>query len=141
MSRVPNDPGRAAGEEAEVISSDIETIAFRMLLRPGAEKEYRRRHDEIWPDLVAELRAAGIYDYRIFRDPENHCLFAVITRVRKHGMDDLPDKPVVRRWWAMMADLMATEPDLSPKVTALEEVFRLAAPASRPPHTFKVRDL
>ena len=105
---------------------DIETIAFRMQLRPGAEREYRRRHDEIWPALEAELRAAGIHDYRIFRDPENHCLFAVITRARSHRMDELPHKPVMRRWWAMMADLMLTEADLSPRVTALQEMFCLA---------------
>jgi L-rhamnose mutarotase len=118
-----------------VISSDIETVAFRMLLRPGAEKEYRRRHDQIWPDLEAELRAAGIYDYRIFRDPENHCLFAVITRARSHRMDELPHKPVMRRWWAMMADLMVTEVDLSPRVTTLEEVYFLrAAPDPKPPN-------
>jgi L-rhamnose mutarotase len=114
-----------------MISSDIETVAFRMLLRPGTEKEYRRRHDQIWPDLEAELRAAGILDYRIFRDPENHCLFAVITRARNHRMDELPQKPVMRRWWAMMADLMVTEADQAPSVTALEEVFCLrAAPDS-----------
>lgn len=106
-------------------SQDIETIAFRMLLRPGAEQEYRRRHDEIWPELEVELRAAGIHDYRIFHDPENHCLFAVITRAHKHRMDDLPHRPVVRRWWAMMADLMVTEADSAPRVTALEPVFRL----------------
>jgi len=112
-----------------VISHDIETIAFRMLLRPGMEREYRRRHDAIWPDLEAELRAAGIHDYRIFRDPENHCLFAVITRARSHRMDELSDKPVVRRWWAMMADLMITEADLAPRVITLEEMFRLAPAA------------
>jgi L-rhamnose mutarotase len=109
-----------------VISQDSETIAFRMQLRPGAEQEYRRRHDDIWPDLAAELRAAGIHDYRIFLDPENHCLFAVITRARCHRMDELPDKPVLRRWWAIMADLMITEADLSPRVTALKEMFCLA---------------
>jgi L-rhamnose mutarotase len=114
-----------------MISSDIETVAFRMLLRPGTEKEYRRRHDQIWPDLEVELRAAGIHDYRIFRDPENHCLFAVITRARNHRMDELPQKPVMRRWWAMMADLMVTEADQAPSATALEEVFCLrAAPDS-----------
>jgi L-rhamnose mutarotase len=114
-----------------VISPDIETIAFRMLLRPGAEKEYRRRHDEIWSELEAELRAAGIYDYRIFRDPENHCLFAVITRARNHKMDELPNKVVVRRWWAMMAELMIVEADLSPRVTPLEEMFCLGGHPKR----------
>jgi L-rhamnose mutarotase len=117
-----------------MISSDMETVAFRMLLLPGSEKEYRRRHDQIWPDLEVELREAGIHDYRIFRDPENQCLFAVITRTRSHRMEELPDKPVMRRWWAMMADLMVTEADLRPSVTALEEMFRLrAAPDSDPP--------
>jgi L-rhamnose mutarotase len=110
-----------------VISSDTETVAFRMLLRSGAEWEYRRRHDEIWPELAAELRAAGIQDYRIFRDPENHCLFAVITRARSHQMDQLPDKPVMRRWWAMMAELMITNADSSPQVISLEEMFCLRA--------------
>jgi L-rhamnose mutarotase len=101
-----------------------------MLLRPGAEREYRRRHDEIWPDLEAELLAAGIHDYRIFVDPENHCLFAVITRARTHQMDELPNKAVVRRWWAMMADLMITEADSSPHVTNLEEMFCLRTGAA-----------
>ncbi|HWX80819.1 MAG TPA: L-rhamnose mutarotase [Steroidobacteraceae bacterium] len=110
-----------------MISSDTETVAFRMLLRSGAEREYRRRHDEIWPELAAELRAAGIQDYRIFRDPENHCLFAVITRARSHQMDQLPDKPVMRRWWAMMAELMITNADSSPQVISLEEMFCLRA--------------
>lgn len=108
-----------------MISPDTETVAFRMLLRPGAEREYRRRHDELWPELEAELRAAGIHDYRIFRDPENHCLFAVITRARSHHMDQLPDKPVMRRWWAMMADIMVTNADSSPQAIALEEMFCL----------------
>jgi L-rhamnose mutarotase len=107
-----------------------ETIAARMLLRPGAEAEYRRRHDQIWPELVTELKAAGIRDYRIFLDPENHCLFAVITRTTNHRMDDLPRKAVMQRWWAMMADLMVTEPDSSPQLTTLQEMFCLSTGAT-----------
>jgi L-rhamnose mutarotase len=129
MSRVPRHAGGSSPEgNRKVITPDIETIAFRMLLHPGSECEYRRRHAEIWPELVAELHAAGILDYRIFLDPENHCLFAVVTRARSHRMDQLPAQPVVRRWWAMMADLMSTEADLSPRVTSLDEMFCLARP-------------
>jgi len=46
-------------------------------------------------------------------------------------MDELPHKPVVRRWWAMMADLMVTEADLSPQVTDLEEMFCLRRSAAQ----------
>ena len=36
--------------------------AFKMKLKPGTVAEYKKRHDEIWPELSAELRAAGISD-------------------------------------------------------------------------------
>lgn len=106
---------------------DTETIAFRMTLNPGMAEEYQRRHDAIWPELVEALKAAGVLDYRIFLDRETHHLFAVLTRRRGHGMDALPGTDVMRRWWAMMADVMATEADASPATAPLSEVFRLPA--------------
>ena len=38
----------------------MEKYAFKMHLNPGAEAEYKKRHDEIWPDLVALLKEAGV---------------------------------------------------------------------------------
>jgi len=102
-----------------------ETIAFRMTLHAGRAAEYRRRHDAIWPDLVQALKGAGVIDYRIYLDPQNQHLFAVLTRRRDHGMDALPDLPVMRRWWAMMADIMESGPDNAPETVELAEVFRL----------------
>jgi L-rhamnose mutarotase len=102
-----------------------ETIAFRMTLHPGQAPEYRRRHDAIWPELAQALRDAGVIDYRIYLDQATHHLFAVLTRGREHGMDALADAPVMRRWWAMMADIMQTGPDLAPESVTLTEVFRL----------------
>ena len=52
--------------------------AFRMKLKPGKVAEYRRRHDEIWPELAQLLRDAGIYDYSIFLDEATLHLFAVL---------------------------------------------------------------
>ena len=102
-----------------------ETVAFRMRLDPGRADEYRRRHDAIWPELVDALHAAGVVDYRIFLDEETNALFAVLVRRLDHAMDALPAQPVMRRWWAMMADIMQTEADLSPTSRPLAEVFRL----------------
>lgn len=99
--------------------------AFRMQLRPGVAAEYRRRHDAIWPDLVAALKNAGISDYSIHLDPETDALFAVLWRTDDHAMDDLPSLPVMRRWWAHMADLMVTHPDGAPVVVELEPMFHL----------------
>jgi L-rhamnose mutarotase len=103
----------------------MEKYAFKMYLKPGFEKEYQRRHDEIWPELVDLLRDAGISDYSIHLDPETHTLFGVLWRRDGHGMDALPDHLVMRRWWAHMSDIMATNPDGSPKATALTPVFHM----------------
>ena len=37
--------------------------AFKMYLKPGFEKEYQKRHSEIWPELVKLLKANGVSDY------------------------------------------------------------------------------
>lgn len=99
--------------------------AFAMQLKPGNEAEYRRRHDAIWPELKAELRKAGVSDYSIYLDPETLRLFA-IQRLADDATDDvLPQNPIVRRWWDFMKDLMETNPDNSPKVWPLTEMFHM----------------
>jgi len=104
-----------------------ETVAFSMQLNPGCEAEYRRRHDTIWPELKAALLDAGVIDYRIFLEPGSNRLFAVLTRRADHGLDALRDSEVMRRWWAMMADIMQTNPDASPVETALAPMFVLSS--------------
>ncbi len=104
----------------------MEKIAFRMSLTPGQAAEYQRRHDAIWPELTALLKAAGISDYSIFLDTESHSLFAVLSRPVQHGMDALPSHPVMQAWWRHMADIMATNPDGSPAVMPLLPMFHLA---------------
>lgn len=104
----------------------METFAFRMRLNPGMEAEYRRRHDEIWPELVDLLRNAGVSDYSIHLDRETNILFGILRRTEDHRMDSLPDHPVMQRWWAHMADLMECHPGNEPVVSALVPMFHLA---------------
>lgn len=99
--------------------------AFRMFLNPGAEAEYQRRHDALWPELAALLTDSGVSDYSIYLDREHHVLFAVLRRTAHHAMDRLPDHPVMRRWWAHMADLMRCHPDGAPVVEPLPCLFHL----------------
>ena len=102
-----------------------QALAFRMKLKPGAATEYRRRHDQLWPDLAAALREAGIYDYSIFLDEETRHLFAVLKLRPDHKRDQLPGNPVMRRWWLYMADLMETGPDQRPREWPLLPMFSL----------------
>lgn len=101
----------------------MEKYAFKMQLNPCMEAEYKRRHDAIWPELVALLKDAGVSDYSIHLDTDTGILFGVLWRKDAHRMDDLPDHPVMQRWWAHMADLMETNPDASPVATPLRPMF------------------
>ena len=103
----------------------MEKYAFKMQLHPGMEEEYRRRHDEIWPELVNLLRGAGVRDYSIHLDRETGILFGVLWRREDHGMAALPTHPVMRRWWAHMADIMVTKPDNEPVAVPLVPVFHM----------------
>ncbi len=100
-------------------------VAFRMQLKPGFEAEYQRRHDELWPELRAVLTAAGIVEYRIFLDPDTRALFAYQRLAPGADTSVLPGLPIVKRWWAYMADLMAVHPDNEPVAVTCPQVFSL----------------
>lgn len=103
----------------------MEKVAFVMTLLPGNEAEYKKRHDEIWPELVLALKAAGVSDYSIFFESESNKLFAVLKRASNHKMDQLPLSPIVKKWWAFMADIMETHPDNEPLSTPITQVFHM----------------
>jgi L-rhamnose mutarotase len=103
----------------------METVAFRMTLKPGMRDEYERRHREIWPELADALRAAGIRDYWIFLDEASGHLFATYKRTDRHTTGALPRLPVMRKWWDHMAELMDTQADNAPVAVPLAPVFHL----------------
>lgn len=102
-----------------------ERYVFRMTLHPGQTDEYKRRHDAIWPELVALLQDAGISDYSIHLDEDTGHLIGVLTRTDEHKMDTLPDHPVMQKWWAHMADIMQTTPDNAPVAVPLKPLFHM----------------
>ncbi len=45
----------------------MERVAFYLRIFPGTEAEYDRRHAEVWPELVDEIRESGIRKLHRFR--------------------------------------------------------------------------
>ena len=56
-------------------------------------------------------------------DEETNTLFGVLWRKPDHTMDDLPAHPVMKKWWAYMADIMETHADNKPVAVVLPPVF------------------
>lgn len=100
-------------------------IASKMKLFKGYEEEYKRRHNELWPELAELLKNAGIKEYYIFLDEPTLTLFAILKTDNKEKVDQLPSHPVMKKWWNYMKDIMETNPDESPVNIPLQQVFDL----------------
>jgi L-rhamnose mutarotase len=96
-----------------------------MHLFPGKQEEYKRRHDQLWPELKDLLKATGIREYSIFLDEKTNHLFGVLSIDDSLQLDELPKHPVMKKWWAYMGDIMESNPDNSPVSIPLKEVFYL----------------
>jgi L-rhamnose mutarotase len=100
--------------------------AFVMSVHHGAEAEYERRHNPIWPELERVLRTHGVNSYSIFVHPETRQLFAYVEVEDEAQWRSIADTSVCRRWWKSMAELMPHHGDGSPCSIDLKEVFHVA---------------
>ncbi len=94
-----------------------------MKMYPGFKEEYRKRHSEIWPELVTMLKNEGVCNYSIFLDEETNILFGYQEQTGESSSQDLGTTEIVMKWWKYMADIMETNPDNSPVTIPLEQVF------------------
>ena len=103
----------------------MKRVAFKMYLNEGQKAAYKKRHDEIWPELSKALSKAGVSDYSIYLDEETLTLFAIQKLSQDNTADDLPNTEIVKKWWDYMADIMDVNPDNSPVCIPLKEVFHM----------------
>ena len=65
--------------------------AWILEIRPGYEEEYKKRHDEIWPEMVQMLKEAGLRNYNIFRYGIILCIMEYFcgkcNEIAKNGMN------------------------------------------------------
>ena len=98
---------------------------FVLSVHPGQEAEYARRHQPIWAELEAVLKAHGVHHYSIFLHPETRQLFGYVEIEDEARWAAIAGTEVCRRWWRFMADIMPANADGSPVSRELREVFHL----------------
>ncbi len=98
---------------------------FKMKLYEGMEKEYEKRHNELWPEMKDMIHQYGGKNYTIFLDEETLVLYGYIEIESEELWAKSADTEICRKWWHFMADIMETNPDESPVSIDLKNVFHL----------------
>lgn len=92
----------------------------------GMEEEYKKRHDNIWPELSTLLKDYGVANYSIHLNNETNQLFSYLEVEDLNKYESLPENELMKKWWAYMEPVMETNTDNSPVSIPLSEVFYLA---------------
>ena len=97
-------------------------------LKPEAEEKYKKHHADVWPGVLATIRACNIRNYSIFL--HNHMLFGYFEY---HGTDYAADMArmaadkTTQEWWEIMNPMQSPLPGRKEGEwwTQIEEVFHV----------------
>ena len=103
----------------------MERLCFTFEIRPGTEAEYKKRHDEIWPELVDAINDAGLANYTLFRRGTTitgyvECSPDVATAFAKLAPTD-----VNARWAKWFEEIIVSLVDEDGNLHRAEEVWHL----------------
>lgn len=96
-----------------------------MTVYPDMHQEYEKRHNEIWPEMVEELRKHGGKNYSIFLDKDTNTLFGYVEIEDEEKWKRMASTEINQEWWKFMEPVMETNPDASPVSNDLKEVFHM----------------
>jgi L-rhamnose mutarotase len=102
-------------------------VCFLLKVRAERLEEYRRRHQEVWPEMLEALRATGWHNYSLFLRPDGLLIGYLETLDFEQARARMQDHAVNARWQAEMAPFFeslgsgAADASMMP----LEEIFHL----------------
>jgi L-rhamnose mutarotase len=102
----------------------MERVCFALQVRPERLEEYKRRHREVWPDMLDALRDAGWRNYSLFLRVDGLLVGYVETDDFAAAQQAMAATTVNDRWQAEMAEFFGERADES--FQRLEQVFHLA---------------
>ena len=99
----------------------MEKYGWKATVKDGMLEEYRRRHDNIWPELKEVLEKAGIMNYTIWVSGNELFGYYECEKGVAYAAEIQANSPVVDRWNQYMKDVMVMEMDpetgAQPKLT------------------------
>jgi L-rhamnose mutarotase len=104
----------------------MQRLCFTFEIRPGTFAEYKNRHVEIWPELVAELTDAGLSNYSLFKFSDERIVgYVECTPDVETCFGILADAEANLRWNNWFNEIIISLTDEQGKMYALDELWHL----------------
>ena len=103
----------------------VQRTCFTFTLKPGTEDEYKRRHDEIWPEMVEALHESGIHNYTLFCRGLEVIAYAECEPDAKTAFARMGATDVDKRWSEWFEDVLERRFDDAGRAMTVEEVWHL----------------
>jgi L-rhamnose mutarotase len=101
-------------------------VCFELQIRPELVDEYVARHRAVWPEMLAEIAAAGRRNYSLFLADGGRLIGYYETDDDAAAQAHLAASPIAARWEADMARFfVALDGRADQAATSLTEVFHL----------------
>lgn len=84
----------------------MKSIDLVLKLRPGCYDEYKKRHDELWPELAEAIRSCGI---SMVTCRHEDTLFVHERAPSEESFKKMGAHPVTSRWNKHMAEVLQTD--------------------------------
>jgi L-rhamnose mutarotase len=97
----------------------MDRVCWTMRVRPERLEEYKARHREVWPDMLAALRETGWSNYSLFLAGDGLLIGYLETEDFAAAQAAMEGTDVNARWQAEMAEFLV------PPLRRIEEVFHL----------------
>ena len=89
----------------------MERYAWKASLREGKLAEYKKRHDNIWPEMKKALKEAGICNYSIWNIDNELFGYYECEKGVDYAIKTQAENEVVKKWNEYMKDVMVMEMD------------------------------
>jgi L-rhamnose mutarotase len=89
----------------------MQRVGFLIKVKPEKLEEYRRLHANVWPDLLAELKAAGIRNYSLWLRPDGLEFGYLECDDWQAACDYLATSEVHTRWQEFMQNYLDSATD------------------------------
>ncbi len=83
--------------------------SFRMTLKEGKLSEYKKKHDEVWPEITEALTNAGVTNYSIYYDKDDNALIEYMELKDNNTFDQIEELEILKKWNIYMKDLIETK--------------------------------